>query len=94
MDRNFAVSQETFGSRKDDVDELCINAIRMMAQTIVTTQRPDICFVARDHLPSVFVATQHSPYKGVAGCHFRTDRVERDSRIHWVSRSVLNTATF
>jgi hypothetical protein len=30
MDRDFALSQETFGSRKDDVDELCINAIRML----------------------------------------------------------------
>ncbi len=31
MDKDFAVSQETFGSRKDDVDELCINAIRMLS---------------------------------------------------------------
>ena len=31
MDKDFAVSQETFGSRKDDVDELCINTIRMLS---------------------------------------------------------------
>ena len=31
MDEDFAVSQETFGGRKDDVDELCINAIRMLS---------------------------------------------------------------
>jgi transketolase len=31
MDKDFAVSQATFGSRKDDVDELCINTIRMLS---------------------------------------------------------------
>ena len=31
MDEDFAVSQKTFGGRKDDVDELCINAIRMLS---------------------------------------------------------------
>ena len=31
MNEDFAVSQETFGGRKDDVDELCINAIRMLS---------------------------------------------------------------
>ena len=31
MNEDFAVSQETFGGRKDDVDELCINTIRMLS---------------------------------------------------------------
>jgi transketolase len=31
MDKNFAVSPEAFEARKDDVDEVCINAIRMVS---------------------------------------------------------------
>jgi transketolase len=31
MDKNFAVSPESFETRKDDVDEVCINAIRMLS---------------------------------------------------------------